>query len=405
MSRLYRADFDIFKNNNIAYLDTAATSQRPNVVLDKMMGFSKTYNSNIHRGSYNISVQATMIYNEAREKIAKFINAKQKEEIVITKNCTESINLVAYSYGIDNLKKGDEILISIMEHHSNLVVWQRIAKITGAKLCYLYIDKDYIITKEEIDSKINENTKIVAITSVSNVLGVKTDLEYIVKKSHEVGAVVLADLCQLVPHEKFDVQKFDVDFAAFSSHKMYGPLGIGILYGKMELLDKMSPFLMGGDMIEFVHEQTTSFAPTPTKFEAGTQDVEGVYGLGCAIDYLNTIGFDTIKKDEEQLYNYTITKLKELDYLDLYVSDKNKASSVISFNVKNIHPHDVASILDMKNVCIRSGNHCAQPLLRFLGLDSTCRLSFGLYTTEEEIEMLLKALDFLYNKFSKYIRV
>ena len=300
-------------------------------------------------------MEATKKYEDTRSKIAKFINARFSEEIIFSKNATESLNLIAYSYGLENLKKDDEIVISIMEHHSNLVPWQKVAKVTGSKLNYMYINYDFEITDEEIETKITNKTKIVGITHVSNALGTINNIEKIIKYAHKKGAVVVVDAAQSIPHMKIDVQKIDADFLVFSGHKMLAPLGIGILYGKREILNKMSPFIMGGDMIEYVHEQETTFAPLPNKFEAGTQNVEGVIGLGSAIDYIENIGYDKIQAIEEDLISYARNELSKLDFLELYLTpNKNNHSSVISFNIEGVHPHDVASILDQEGVCIRS---------------------------------------------------
>ena len=388
----------------ISYLDSAATTQKPIQVLDAIDAFYKKYNANPHRGTYQLSQEATEQYEQAREKIAKFINAPSKEQIIFTKNASESLNLLAYSYGMDNIKEGDEIVISIMEHHSNLVPWQKVAKSKNATLKYMYINKDYELSDEEIENKITDKTKIVSITQVSNVLGTINNVEKIIKTAHKHGAIVIVDGSQSIPHMKIDVQKMDCDFFIFSGHKLLAPLGIGVLYGKKKLLNNMSPFLMGGDMIEYVYEQDTTYAPLPNKFEAGTQNAGGAVGLAAAIDYINELGYDKIDEIEKELMDYAYKKLQSLDYLDLYMTpNKENHQGVISFNIKNVHPHDVASILDSENVCVRSGNHCAQPLLRYLGLDSTCRVSFYFYNTKEDIDNLVNALDKAYNIFKKYI--
>lgn len=399
-------DFPIFRERNIAYLDSGATTQKPQYVIDAIDNFYKKYNANPHRGAYTLSMEATEEYENTRTKIAKFINAQHREEIVFTKNATESLNLIAYSYGMENLKKDDEIVISIMEHHSNLVTWQKVSKITGSKLNYMYINEEFEIPDEEIEKKITDKTKIVSIAHVSNVLGTLNNVKKIVDYAHKKGAIVIIDAAQSIPHMKIDVQELNTDFLVFSGHKMLAPLGIGILYGKKEILNKMNPFLMGGDMIEYVHEQETTFAPLPNKFEAGTQNVEGVIGLGAAIDYIEKLGYDNIQKHEKELISYAREKLSKLDYIDLYLTpnEKNYAGGVISFNIKGVHPHDVASILDTEGVCVRSGNHCAQPLMRFLGIDSTCRASFYIYNTKEDVDSLVSALDKAYNMFKKYIK-
>ncbi len=400
-----KKDFPLLRDSDCVYLDSGATAQKPDCVIDAVDNFYRTANANPYRGAYDLSVTATNIYNSARENVAKFLNAKHAEEIIFTKNATESLNLIAYSYGLSNIKKGDEIVLSIMEHHSDLVPWQRVAKLTSAELKYMYINDNFEIDQSEIESKITNKTKVVGVVSVSNVLGTKNDIESIVKKAHSVGAVVVVDISQSVAHEVFDVQKSDVDFVAFSGHKIYAPLGIGVLYGKKDLLDKMPPFLMGGDMIEYVYEQDTTFAQLPNKFEAGTQNVGGAVGLSKAIDYVKEIGFENIEKIERDVTLYAYQELSKLPYITLYCTKNlENLSSVISFNVKGVHPHDVASILDMEKICIRSGNHCAQPLMRFLGIDSTCRASFSIYNTKSDVDKLVLALEKVYNVFKKYIK-
>lgn len=400
-----KKDFPILENPNITYLDSGATTQKPNAVIEAVEEFYQKYNANPHRGAYTLSMEATEIYENTRTKIAKFINARYREEIIFTKNTTESLNLIAYSYAMENLKKEDEIVISIMEHHSNLVTWQKVAKKKGAKLKYLYIDKNYEIPDEEIEKNITDKTKIVSIAHVSNVLGTMNKIKKIVEYAHKKGSIAIIDAAQSIPHMPIDVQAINADFLVFSGHKMLAPLGIGVLYGKKEILSKMTPFLMGGDMIEYVHEQETTFAPLPNKFEAGTQNVEGVIGLGAAIDYIQEIGYENIQKHEKELMEYARQELLKLEYLDIYITPnkENHAGGVISFNIKGVHPHDVASILDSEGVCVRSGNHCAQPLMRYLGIDSTCRASFYLYNTKEDVDKLVKALNKAYAMFEEYI--
>lgn len=400
-----KKDFPILNNEKIVYLDSGATTQKPVQVIQAVEEFYKKYNANPHRGAYTLSMEATEIYENTRNKISKFINARYSEEIIFSKNATESLNLIAYSYGMDNLKKDNEVVISIMEHHSNLVPWQKICKATESNLKYMYLNENFEISKEEIEKKITDKTKIVGITYVSNVLGTINKVEEIIKYAHKKGAIVILDASQSIPHLKLDVQKLDADFVVFSGHKMLAPLGLGIMYGKKEILNKMSPFLMGGDMIEYVYEQETTFAPLPNKFEAGTQNVEAVVGLGSAIDYINNLGYDKIQEIEKEIISYARQELSKLDYLTLYMpKNQENHSSVISFNIKGVHPHDVASILDSKGICIRSGNHCAQPLMRFLGIDSTCRASFYFYNTKEDVDKLVEGLKAAYNMFKKYIK-
>ena len=399
----FRDDFPLISKSNIVYLDSGATSQKPKIVISSMKKFYEKLNANPHRGVYQLSVDATREYSQARKTVADFIGAKYEEEIVFTKNATESLNLLAYSYGLGNIQEGDEIVLTIMEHHSNLVPWQMVVKTKNATLKYLYINENYEIDESEL-KKITNKTKIVCVTALSNVLGVKVDLTKIIEKAHSVGAIAIVDASQSIAHFPLNVDSIDADFAVFSGHKMYAPLGIGVLYGKRELLEKMKPFLFGGDMIEYVYEQDTTFAPLPTKFEAGTQNVGGTVGLASAIKYIQKIGYQNIQAHEEEIIGYAIKKLQNLPFLELYCpKDLKKMAGVISFNIKGVHPHDVSSLLDGEGICIRSGNHCAQPLLRYLKLDSTCRASISIYNTKEDIDSLVIALEKIYNKFKKYI--
>lgn len=449
MAYFFKRDFPLLMQNNIAYLDSAATTQKPMQVINAISEYYKNANANPHRGAYKLSLESTKVYDEVRKKIAKFINAKRENQIVFTRNATESLNLIAYSYGLNNLGSKDKIVLSIMEHHSNLVPWQYVSRKTGSTLEYMYINKVGELTDEEIDSKIVEGTKIVGITHVSNVLGTINPIEKIIKKAHSVGAISIVDASQSVPHMKIDVQKFDADFLVFSGHKMLAPLGIGVLYAKSELLEEMKPFLFGGDMIEYVYEQNATFAEVPTKYEAGTQNVEGAVGLSAAIDYLNNIGMDfsenneikyseevkkcktlkgmeVVQAIEKELTMYALEELQKLAFVTIYGPGgtenteifsasnnvrsagwnniENSQAGVISFNVNGVHPHDVASVLDSENVCIRSGNHCAQPLLRFMGLESTCRVSFYIYNTKEDVDRLIDALYKTKKLFAKWIR-
>ena len=401
---MFKEDFPIFNERKIAYLDSGATTQKPIQVINAIDEFYKKNNANPHRGAYSLSIEATEAYESSRGKIAKFINAESPEQIIFSKNATESLNLLAYSYGMENLKKDDEIVISIMEHHSNLVPWQKVAKVTGGNLKYMYINDEFELSDEEIESKITDKTKIVGIAHVSNVLGTVNNVKKIIDYAHKKGAIVIVDASQSIPHMRIDVQDLNCDFLVFSGHKMLAPLGIGVLYGKKNLLNNMTPFIMGGDMIEYVYEQDTTFAPLPNKFEAGTQNVEGVVGLAAAIDYIENIGYDKIQEIEKEVVGYARDELSKLEFLDLYLTpNKENHSSVISFNIKGVHPHDVASILDTNGVCVRSGNHCAQPLMRFLNIDSTCRASFYLYNTKEDVDRLVDGLKKAYNMFKKYI--
>lgn len=399
----FKDDFPILKNRDISYLDSGATTQKPQCVIDAVENYYKMYNANPHRGAYSLSIEATEMYENTRAKITKFINAENPEQIIFSKNATESLNLLAYSYGLDNLQPEDEVVLSIMEHHSNLVPWQYVTKKTGSTLKYMYINNEYELTREEIEEKITDKTKIVGITHVSNVLGTINNVKEIIKYAHSKGAIVIVDASQSIPHMRIDVQDLDADFLVFSAHKMLAPLGLGVLYGKKSILDAMRPFIMGGDMIEYVYEQDTTFAMLPNKFEAGTQNVEAVVGLGTAIDYIEKIGYDKIQEAEKEVVSYAREELSKLDFVKMYITpNEENHSAVISFNVEGVHPHDVASILDSVSVCVRSGNHCAQPLMRFLNIDSTCRASFYLYNTKEDVDRLVKGLEKTYNMFSKF---
>lgn len=401
----FKKDFPLLENRKITYLDNGATTQKPIQVINALKDFYENYNANPHRGAYTLSIEATELYENTRAKIAKFINAKNPEEIIFSKNASESLNLVANSYGINNLNEGDEVVISIMEHHSNLVPWQKVTRETKSKLSYMYINKDFEISDEEVKNKITDKTKIVGITHVSNALGTINNVKKIIEYAHSKGAVVLVDASQSIPHMRIDVQDLDADFLVFSGHKILAPLGIGVLYGKKDLLNKMEPFLMGGDMIEYVYEQETTFAPLPNKFEAGTQNVEGVVGLGAAIDYIENIGYEKIHEIEDEVISYAREELSKLDYLTLYLTpNKENHSGVISFNINGVHAHDVSSILDSEGVCVRAGNHCAQPLMRYIGIDSTCRASFYFYNTKEDVDKLVSALNKAYNMFKPYIK-
>ena len=389
MSNKYRSDFPLLQTQMngkpLVYLDNGATTQKPLAVLEEMDAYYRMYNANPHRGAYDLSVKATEIYEHARKRVKTFLNAAHGYEIVFTKNATESLNLVAYSYGMNFIEAGDEIVLTVSEHHSNLVPWQQVARAKNAVLKYLYLDAEDKISEAEIENKITEKTKIVAAVHVSNVLGIVNPIDKIIKKAHSVGAVVVVDGSQSVPHMKVDVQAMDADFLVFSGHKMLSPMGIGVLYGKEELLDKMPPFLFGGDMIEYVEEQETTFAPLPAKFEAGTQDVGAAAGLAAAIGYIERI--------ERELVEYAVPKLQALPFIELYgCKDLSLKTGVITFNVKDVHPHDVASVLDAEGVAVRAGHHCAQPLMRYLNVNATCRASFYFYNTYEDVDRLIAAL-------------
>ena len=394
----YLRDFPILQTKMngrpIVYLDNGATTQKPETVIRAVADYCTYCNANPHRGAYELSVKAPDIYERARVRTQQFIGAARPEEVVFTKNATEALNLVAYSYGLANVREGDEIVITISEHHSNIVPWQFVAKSRGAVLKYIYLGEDGNLSEADIAQQVTERTKIVAVTQVSNVLGLVNDVRAVADRAHAVGAVVVVDGSQSVPHIKVDVQAMDADFFAFSGHKMLSPMGIGVLYGKYNILDAMPPFLFGGDMIDYVGEQETTFAELPAKFEAGTQNVSGASGLIAAIDYLDKIGFDRIEAIERDLLSYALPQLRELPFVELYGCDSTRGNKtgIITFNVKDVHPHDVSTILDSYGVAIRAGHHCAQPLMRYLGQNATCRASFYLYNTHEDIDQFIAAL-------------
>lgn len=398
MNNNYILDFptldQVVNDHRLVYLDSAATSQKPTSVLKAVEDYYNNYNANPHRGAYYLSTKTTEIYENTRTIVKNFIGAKKEKEIIYTKNATESLNLLAYSYGMNFINEGDEIVISIAEHHSNLVPWQQVAKAKGAILKYLYLNEDGIISSEEIKHKITEKTKIVSVTQVSNVLGTINPVKKIIAKAHSVGAIAIIDASQSIPHMKINVTEMDADFVVFSGHKMLAPMGIGVLYGKEKLLEKMPPFICGGDMIEYVWEQETTFAELPYKFEGGTQNVGGAVGLSAAIQYLEEFGMDKVEAIEKELVSYAIDKLSENPNVTIYgTKDISKKSGVISFNIADVHPHDIATILDYYGVAIRAGHHCANPLMTYMNVNATCRASFYLYNTKEDVDALVKALD------------
>lgn len=394
----FKADFPLLGkpmgNNPLVYLDNGATTQKPREVIKAITEYYDSFNANPHRGAYELSIKATDIYENARIKTQKFINAKYSHEIIFTKNATESLNLVAYSYGLSHVGGGDEVLIAISEHHSNLVPWQYVCQMKGATLKYIYLEDDHNLSQRDIEEKITSKTKVVAVAQVSNVLGLINPVKEIIERAHKAGAVVVVDGSQSVPHMAVDVQELDADFFVFSGHKMLSPMGIGVLYGKEELLNDMPPFLMGGDMIDYVEEQHTDYAPLPAKFEAGTQNVGGAAGLSAAIDYLNRVGFEYIEKQEKELTEYAISRMKEMDYIELYGCDstRDNKTGIVTFNVKDVHPHDVSTIMDAHGVAIRAGHHCAQPLMIYLKQNATCRASFYFYNSKEDVDKFIEAL-------------
>ncbi|MCH3963106.1 MAG: cysteine desulfurase [Clostridium sp.] len=392
-----RKDFPILSikvnGKDLVYFDNGATTQKPVPVMNAVRNYNEKLNGNPHRGAHYLGVTSTKAYEQAREKVRKFIGAEKASQIIFTRNATESLNLIAYSYGLNFINEGDEIVIAVSEHHSNILPWQMVSKVKGAVLKYMYTDDDGKITEEEYKNKITDRTKIVAVAQMSNVLGTKHPVKQIAKYAHEKGAVVVIDGAQSVPHMKVDVKDIDADFFVFSGHKMLSSMGIGVLYAKEKLLEEMPPFLRGGDMIEYVTEQDATFAELPFKFEAGTQNVEGAVSLGAAADYLNSVGLDNIEAYEKELTKYALDKLSDIDYVTVYgpgnVEDRG---GIISFNIKGVHPHDVATVLNSYGVAVRSGHHCAQPLMKYLGIQASSRASFYFYNTYEEIDRFIEGV-------------
>ena len=388
-----RKNFPLLQQMDTIYLDNAATAQRPSCVLVAVQEFYEQKNANPLRGFYPLSLEATESYQEARKTVQEFIHAEEPEEIIFTRNTTESLNLVAYSYGLNFLKEGDEIAVTIMEHHSNLLPWQMVSRMTGAKLHYLECTSEGELTDEELQKGINERTRLVAVTQVSNVLGCVNPIQKITEMAHRVGAVVVVDGAQSVPHMPVDVQALDADFLAFSGHKLMGPMGIGCLYGKRELLEKMPPFLTGGEMIDSVTRDGAVYAELPHKFEAGTVNAGGAVALAAAIDYLESVGLENVHAQEQALTRYAYEGMKKIPGVNILGSDDpDKHCGILSFTVDGVHPHDIATILDSCHVDVRAGHHCAQPLLAYLGVRSCARASLAFYNTTADIDRFLAAL-------------
>ncbi|MGJ7036326.1 cysteine desulfurase [Anoxybacillus eryuanensis] len=374
----------------LVYLDSAATSQKPLSVIEAIDNYYRQYNSNVHRGVHTLGTKATDAYEGAREKVRRFIGAASTEEIIFTRGTTTAINLVAASYGRANVREGDEIVITYMEHHSNIIPWQQVARQTGATLKYIPLQPDGTIRLADVEQTVTSNTKIVAVMHVSNVLGTINPVKEIAQIAHKNGAVVVVDGAQSTPHMKVNVQELDCDFYAFSGHKMCGPTGIGVLYGKKRLLEQMEPVEFGGEMIDFVGLYESTWKELPWKFEGGTPIIAGAIGLGAAIDFLEQIGLDYIAEHEHRLAQYALEQLSTIDGLTIY-GPKERAG-LVTFNIDGVHPHDVATVLDAEGIAVRAGHHCAQPLMKWLNVTATARASFYLYNTEEEIDALVSAL-------------
>lgn len=398
----FKADFPLLAaNESLAFLDSAATAQRPRVVIETQKQFYETMNANALRGIYELSVEATAAIDAARSRIARFIGAEHARDVIFCRNASEALNIVARSFGELILSPGDEVCITIMEHHSNLIPWQQVCKQTGAKLVYMYPNEQGIITPEEMDAKISARTKIVAAAHVSNVLGIENPIKAFAERIHAVGGYLVVDGAQSAPHLPIDVEALGCDFFAFSAHKTFGPFGIGILWGKDELLQAMPPFLVGGEMIERVTETQATWAPLPEKFEAGTQDAAGIVATAAALDYLDGIGLDVVCAREQELVRYLMEALSRLPYVRvLGHPDPDQHHGVVSFVVDGIHPHDVASLLDNESVAIRAGNHCAQPLVTWLGEEATCRASLAFYNDQHDIDQLITALAHVWALFN-----
>jgi cysteine desulfurase/selenocysteine lyase len=393
-----REDFPILKRRvngkPLIYFDNAATSQKPSVVIDALDNYYREINANIHRGIHKLAEEATLAHEESREKVAKFINANRTEEIVFVRNATEAINLVAHTWGRANIGTGDKIVLTIMEHHSNIVPWQLLAREKNAKIEFIKIDKEGFLVQNEIQEMIDDGTKLVCVTHASNVLGTINPIGEIAKIAHKRGALLLVDAAQSVPHMRVNVKEVDCDFMAFSGHKMLGPTGIGVLYGKSRHLEDMPPFLGGGEMIREVHTTGASWKELPYKYEAGTPNIAGAIGLGAAIDYLRKIGMENVHEHEKDITDYALGKMSQIDGLVIYgPRDVEQRVGVVSFNLGDIHAHDLASIMDEEGVAIRSGHHCAQPLMEFLGIPATSRASFYIYNTKEEVDAFTNVLE------------
>ena len=389
----YRSDFPIFGNNPLVYIDNAATAQKPEAVIDAVADFYERHNANPLRGLYSLSVDATEELESARAAVCNFIGASSPDEIVFTRNTTESLNLVAYSYGLSNLQAGDEVVVSITEHHSNLLPWQFVCKKTGATLKFIECEPDGSIDLDKVEKLIGDRTVIVAVAQVSNVLGRENPVAEIAALAHRVGAVMVVDGAQSTPHMHVDVRSTDADFFAFSGHKMYGPMGIGVLYAKRQLLDLMPPFLFGGEMIDSVKRDSAVFSEPPHKFEAGTVNVAGAVGLHAAIDYVRSVGFETIGRREFEVSSRAMTGMFGMKHVHVVGShDPAEHNGIITFTVDDVHPHDVSEILAADNVAVRAGHHCAQPLHDYLGLRSTVRASFAFYNTIADADKFLESL-------------
>ncbi|MBS1008828.1 cysteine desulfurase [Leuconostoc suionicum] len=404
--KMIKTDFPILNQKingqQMIYFDNAATSQKPQFVIDSLVDYYQNDNANVHRGIYELSERATNAYEQARDKVQNFIHAKKREEILFTRGTTESLNWLASTYGAENIKQGDEILISYMEHHSNIVPWQQLAQRVGANLKYINLKADGTLDLSDAEEKMSDKTKIVSVTHASNVLGVVNPIKELAQMAHQHGAIMIADGAQSAPHMVIDVQDMDVDFFAFSGHKMLGPTGIGVLYGKYDVLNKMNPAQFGGEMIELVDLHEATFQPLPWRFEAGTPNIAGAIGLGAAVDYLTNIGMPEVEAYEQSLVSYALPKIKKIPGVTVYgPQDSEHHSGVIAFNLDSVHAHDLATALDQEGIEVRAGHHCTQPLMRYLDIAATVRVSLYIYNTREEIDHFIDIIGKIKEYFNR----
>lgn len=404
--KMIKTDFPILNQKingqQMIYFDNAATSQKPQFVIDSLIDYYQNDNANVHRGIYELSERATNAYEQARDKVQNFIHAKKREEVLFTRGTTESLNWLASTYGAENIKQGDEILISYMEHHSNIVPWQQLAQRVGANLKYINLKADGTLDLADAEEKMSDRTKIVSVTHASNVLGVVNPIKELAQMAHQHGAIMIADGAQSAPHMVIDVQDMNVDFFAFSGHKMLGPTGIGVLYGKYDVLNKMNPAQFGGEMIELVDLHEATFQPLPWRFEAGTPNIAGAIGLGAAVDYLTNIGMTEVEAYEQSLVSYALPKIKKIPGVTVYgPQDSEHHSGVIAFNLDSVHAHDLATALDQEGIEVRAGHHCTQPLMRYLGIAATVRVSLYIYNTREEIDHFMDIIGKIKEYFNR----
>ncbi|WP_105299747.1 aminotransferase class V-fold PLP-dependent enzyme [Leuconostoc suionicum] len=404
--KMIKTDFPILNQKingqQMIYFDNAATSQKPQFVIDSLVDYYQNDNANVHRGIYELSERATNAYEQARDKVQNFIHAKKREEVLFTRGTTESLNWLASTYGAENIKQGDEILISYMEHHSNIVPWQQLAQRVGANLKYINLKADGTLDLADAEEKMSDRTKIVSVTHASNVLGVVNPIKELAQMAHQHGAIMIADGAQSAPHMVIDVQDMNVDFFTFSGHKMLGPTGIGVLYGKYDVLNKMNPAQFGGEMIELVDLHEATFQPLPWRFEAGTPNIAGAIGLGAAVDYLTNIGMTEVEAYEQSLVSYALPKIKKIPGVTVYgPQDSEHHSGVIAFNLDSVHAHDLATALDQEGIEVRAGHHCTQPLMRYLGIAATVRVSLYIYNTREEIDHFIDIIGKIKEYFNR----